>query len=752
VIAFALRLTLRGGREALARLIVIAAAVMIGVALLLTALAGIAAVHAQNNRFAWLETGAAGAAARHAVADVDPEWWLLTADEYDGEQIGRVDIAATGPSSPVPPGLPELPRPGEYYASPALAALIRSAPHGQLADRYPGRMIGTIGAAGLPSPSTLVVVVGRAASTLAATHRAVPISRISTTPPDQCNGACYSIGFDSNSIDLILSVVTAAILFPILIFIGTATRLSAARRNQRFAAMRLVGATPRQVATISTVESTLATALGVAGGFALFLLTRPLLADVPFTGSKFFSADLSLSITDIVAVAAGVPIAAAIAARLALRRVVVSPLGVSRRVTPTPPKPWRLIPLVLGLGELVLFAVIGRPPTIDGQIAAYLTGVLLTMIGLVIAGPWLTMIGSRALVRRARKPASLIAARRLADNPGAAFRAVSGLVLSLFVASIAFGIITTFDGYRASEGSSSVAATSTLVADLTFYGPRSRSAPIGTLPAPARQALRRTTGVEGIVELHAGPGFARPGPQDPLGFVSCAELATVPRVGRCPSGAQSAVVKAGYGDGWEANPDTVWPASARSAAAVDAMPVETVVVATDGSTTAIERARTVLENSVSAVDGFAPTTIAEQQSLAADTQRSKGYQRLADVVILTSLPIAGCTLAVSIVAGLNDRRRPFGLLRLTGAPLAVLRRVVTLETAVPLLLSALAATAAGFASAYLFLRSQLDETLQPPTIGYYLAVAAGIIASLALVASTLPVLDRITGPESARND
>ena len=43
-------------------------------------------------------------------------------------------------------------------------------------------------------------------------------------------------------VDLVLSVVAPALLMPVLIFIGTATRLSAARREQRFAAMRLVGA------------------------------------------------------------------------------------------------------------------------------------------------------------------------------------------------------------------------------------------------------------------------------------------------------------------------------------------------------------------------------------------------------------------------------------------------------------------------------------------------------------------------------
>jgi hypothetical protein len=34
----------------------------------------------------------------------------------------------------------------------------------------------------------------------------------------------------------------------------------------------------------------------------------------------------------------------------------------------------------------------------------------------------------------------------------------------------------------------------------------------------------------------------------------------------------------------------------------------------------------------------------------------------------------------------------------------------------------------------------------------YLVVAAGLVVSLAVIASTLPLLNRITGPEVARND
>src|SRR5207249_1107036 len=135
-----------------------------------------------------------------------------------------------------------------------------------------------------------------------------------------------------------------------------------------------------------------------------------------------------------VVVAVGVPLGAAVAARIALRRVNVSPLGVTRLVTPRPPRVWRILPLLAGiaeLGYLAYFSDIGdnHRHSSNEQAFAYLGGVFLIMIGLVVAGPWLTMLGSRIMARRAGRAATLIAGRRLADNPKTSFRAVSGLVL-----------------------------------------------------------------------------------------------------------------------------------------------------------------------------------------------------------------------------------------------------------------------------------------------------------------------------------
>ena len=127
MIPLGLRLVVNGGREAIIRLVVLTVAVGLGVGLLLTALAATNAVSAWNNRHAWFWTGTAWVPPGPA-AGIAPLWWHPSGDTFDGQTISRFDVAATGASSPVPPGVLRDPGPGQYYASPALAALLRSTP------------------------------------------------------------------------------------------------------------------------------------------------------------------------------------------------------------------------------------------------------------------------------------------------------------------------------------------------------------------------------------------------------------------------------------------------------------------------------------------------------------------------------------------------------------------------------------------------------------------------------------------------
>ena len=234
-------------------------------------------------------------------------------------------------------------------------------------------------------------------------------------------------------------------------------------------------------------------------------------------------------------------------------------------------------------------------------------------------------------------------------------------------------------------------------------------------------------------------------------LVSCAQLAGVPALGRCRPGATVAAIEPDYGGGLVGRPplaDTTWPAVDLPGPDLDRLPIDTLAVATDGSTAAIEQARGTL--SAAYPDTFAPQTMGELKSNS--SRVIDGYRQLANVVILTSLPIAGCSLAVNIAGGIAERKRPFSLLRLAGAPLAVLRRVITLEAAAPLLVTATVSIGAGFLTAHLFLRAQLHETLRAPGLQYYVVIVVGLAASLAVIASTLPLLNRLTGPEFARNE
>ncbi len=727
MIPFALRLTLRGGREALIRLVLLGVAVAIGAGLLLTTLAGINAVNEQNSRYAWLNSG------RESNVDSSGSlWWSAQGDYFDGQLLGRIDVAPAGPDAPTPPGMAHLPRPGEYYVSPALAKLLDSTPRDQLGDRFPGHLAGVLDSSALPSPDFLIVVIGHTPEEMASLDGAVRVNHIEAHSPDDCIDCV--VGIRSSAMDLVLGVVALAMLFPVLMFIGTATRLSAARREQRFAAMRLVGATPKQIAVIATVESTVAAIAGTIVGFGLFALFRKPVAAIPFTGIPFFPSDLSLTFVDVLIVALGIPLGAAIAARIGLRRVRISPLGVTRRVTPTSPRAWRLIPMLIGLAELAYF--IGhRPMTGMGQLWAFLPAMLIIMGGLVFAGPWLTMAGSRMLARHASRPASLIATRRLSDNPHAAFRAVSGLMLALFITSVAVGIITTITAYRG--GPVQGPATE---ASLNKNG-------IGKTGVPDSLVgqLRAMDGVKALILVHQSPDSFD-------AYVSCADLAQAQAFGHCAPGTE---VANGYidliGPGGPVRPDqVVLPDSGLTLRQLQQLPVTSLVVLTDGSRAAIERARTWIELAYPHDLRRLPTTDADYA--ANTTGALAGWTQLANVAILTSLPIAGCSLAVSIAGGLSERKRPFSLLRLSGVPVRLLRRVVLLESAVPLLASAALAIAMGFLAAHLFLVAQMHYNLLAPGVSYYVIVAVGLLASLAIIGSTLPLLERITGPETARSE
>ncbi|MGH3287268.1 MAG: FtsX-like permease family protein, partial [Streptosporangiaceae bacterium] len=380
-----------------------------------------------------------------------------------------------------------------------------------------------------------------------------------------------------------------------------------------------------------------------------------------------------------------------------------------------------------------------------------------------------------AMARRTSRPGTLIAARRLADDPRAAFRAVSGLVLALLITTVAVVAITTQNAKDrtrwGSAGEANVLTDQVSSQRSDIRSPGTNQATAGPGPAAPIASLtaqlRGIPGVQGVVVLRADPGLTIPetfhnlgitpygtGPV-PAGAVSCAQLATVPALGRCPAGASAAEFPAGgFGVGgplFGKDTSTItWPAANVPAARLDTLGVDAINVGTNGTTATVEQVRTVLETARAYPEVRTPSTISDV--IAQANSKDNDLQELANVVILVSLPIAGCTLAAGIAAGLADPKRPFSMLRLTGARLAMLRRVVTLESAVPLLAAAAVAIGTGFGATAMYASLEMQHPMVAPGAGYYLLTAGGILTALGIIAASLPLLARITGPDVVRNE
>ena len=715
-----------------------------GVGLLLAALAGINGLHAQSDRGAWLNS---------AVQPTPPTsparglWWEPSTDSFGGQLIDQIDVAAAGPGAPIPPGMSRLPGPGQYFASPELVSLLRSQPADELRDRYPGRLVGTIGGAGLPSPNSLIIVIGHSVGQLSKQPAAIEIGAIHHGLAN-CYG-CQSVVGSGPVLEFVLVGGAVALVLPILILIATASRLSAVRREERFASMRLVGATPRQISTISAVEAVIAALAGVvlvsdsssqsdhccttcrSPGPRWHRVTSPF---TPSTSSSRWSESPSPPPSPHVSRCAGYR---------------SRPLGVTRRVRKRPPGIARIVPLLAGIAFLAYFDAAGKPGAIGSQLLELLVGFALLIVGLVLAGPWFTTAGSRIMAKRASRPATLIAGRHLLDNPKAAFRFVSGLVIALFVASAAIGALSSVT-HVTGEGSAN-ASLGTLVDPFCTYSTTDcpTASVVASVPPSVLDELRATPGVHGVAVVHEAPNQTQEGRS--FGVIACDELAKTPAIGRCAQ--RATVASVGYFLskvlGHTANVSTTtWPSWNLSATQLASLPVSAVVVATNGSSGAIERVRTELERAFP-LQGT-PVTV---EALGPSTARLLTMiQAMTDVIIVASLIIAACSLAVNIAAGLAERRRPFSLLRLTGVPRRLLHRVVTLESALPLLLVAAVSIVVGLLAAALYLHSQVGLAFSLPGFSYWTTVIGGLAASMAIIAATFPILDRITGPEVARNE
>jgi hypothetical protein len=253
-----------------------------------------------------------------------------------------------------------------------------------------------------------------------------------------------------------LSVLALALLVvPLAALGGAAARLSARRRDDRLATLRLLGATPGLVARMTVLESTVIAVLGSLVGVVLYVAAMPLVGLLPFGGEAIGGRSLWVGFGLLVVVVASVATLAAVSAILGLRQVTISPLGVRTRQV-APRVHWLRLVLgvvaiaaaYLGLTMYMAFGDFAVMIAIFGTAFAVGIGIL------NLIGPWAVSIAATVSLSMASTPAKLIAARGILESPKAAWRQVSGVAMTSFIVVVAGSGVALLDSFGEAGSSS----------------------------------------------------------------------------------------------------------------------------------------------------------------------------------------------------------------------------------------------------------------------------------------------------------
>lgn len=736
-----LKLAIVGSRSAYGRLAGIAGGVAVGVCLLLLLWGGANGLGARDDRGAWLrEMGSPSMSSPTAVDDpavvsgpatpvpLTTSTVLMEANPgevFRNQLINRRDVAALGSTTVKIPGIGAPPEPGRYYASPALQRLIESTPRDQLGDRY-GTFAGTIDDAALPGPDSLIVITGATEAELRQSGRASLVSDFTTNP----------YGGSAAAYNTVLSIGAIAVFFPVLLLISIVTGLGAAQRRERFATLRLIGAPPRTLSRIAAVETAVPSLIGAVLGVVLAIVLRPAAAQIPVNGTRMFAADLTTGWAAAVVVGGVVVAASALVAAHRTARAGIGPLGVTRTVHEKTPTMWRTVPLLAGLAAMITAVLMIRVLEVRLtwlESPLLIGGFLLVLVGLVVIGPWLTRLVSRIGLRRARSAAGVIAASRIQKTPVATFRSVSGLVIAVFVVSVFAG------------GSSIIESTEERPARPGLLQPTSLHATVGTghTPAQAMEAARQARELPGIRSATVGYGPAALSQRDAGSeiYLRAADAAglgfeDIPVV-------ETVTVDASFLYYWTTQPLALTPAPATGLD--DLVPV-VILISTDGTPEAMDRARTALDSSgITAV----PAASSVDFKLQSSTRLIQGLAVLAYLGMFVAIAIAGLSLAVATASAVLDRKRVLGLMRLMGMPGSVMRRIITREAAVPLLTVLLLSVGLGFLVAWLMVTGINDAyRMTWPAPDYFMALGLSLFLALGAVTATF-VFIRGTTPMTA---
>ena len=723
----------KSGRQSFARLGLTTVAVALGIVLVCYFTAGVNGLMGRASGLA-INTAAyqatRGVAEQKPIAGVEPLKVGGTrrgdASKWRGQYIQYYSMYGTAKS----PQFAKLktPRPGEYYLSKALADAVAEYPEDNILARFGKntKYLGVIPSEYVASPDTLMIVRGASAEEVAEsdtfTKSQGQPSYFADIYRTDANGLKSDAKIDPVAV-IVFGIGGTILLFPIVIFVSVATQLGAAQREKRYAALRLIGATKRQVAR---------SAVGVLIGLGAFWLLQAPLQDFKMDGMRFNPSDLALTGTQY-ALIIGLTLGLTMFVNWRrMRRAQISPLGVSRSVEKVKKlRAWRALVPALGIA---FFAWLSSKPGRDWLAAnkesalpsvLLMAALLLVMFGLILAGGWLTNKLSLLAARWANNASMLIAGKRTAVHSRTIFRSVSGVVLALFAGSFYLTATSGIEGLNAQA-----------IKDNGFSQlKRGTAIVIGrSLPGDMAEQLQQKSYITSVATIY---------PREDGDAIRCQDLAKYTEH-TCPNNArpdQFALLNF--------DKPVVKKVSLINDR-VDTKGVKEYLV-TLKSDNDIEKLRTLVTAKANQYDlTYAVSGTDSKKPHINPTIRE--FADLAYVGIGVTLFVAVASLIVSTISGLMERRRSLYTLRLGGMRLIQLKRLVMVESVAPLLMTSVLSCGIGVWTGAVFtgmFSTTLKSTLTPT---YFAIVGVGLAAAIIGIYLILPMVDKLTRAEANQTE
>lgn len=747
------RISLGGGRTSWVRLALTGVGVGLGVLVLLAAASAPNTIGSRRDR----QEATQLILGQQPIAGVDPLYAAYDDKSFRGHPIMGNYVTPGGAKAPLPPGTDRFPGDGEILLSPALAELLASPEGEQLRPRFPQKVVGTVGQAGLNGPNSMVFIAGDASIT----HTA--------------RNAVYRYGLDQRNrqVDpvlwLLVLVGMVVLLFPVLVFISISTRLAGPERDHRLAALRLIGAGSQRVRRIAAGEALLGAGVGVVVGTVLFAVGRQFAENIELFGISVFVSDLTPSPALALLIFALVPVMAVVGALFAMRHTVVEPLGVVRQGKPINRKLWwRLIPVAAGVALLALQA--GVLTTNDGQPSelALAGGICLLLLGIPVLLPWLV---ERSVTRvRGGAPAWQLAIRRLQMDSATAARVVGGVAVVL---AGGIALQTVMASAQAGIVKKPWVESTRNMLDFNVRGVAAdRFGEIAMIVAESKGV--RSVEPSRVFSVDRGGGKST----DVL-VTSCAELRRISEIDGCVDGdafeavamSQPDDLKSGelvttvHGYGSEAVKGPQWTIPQLKPARGN---VPNGLMVTPGALRGLQVTYTsnrlfatldpavpdAADRALNAVGAYGWQVQGQYLGGSDPTAREKEFLAVRRALLagsLITLLLAGSSLLVLALEQVRARRRPLAVLAASGVPRSTLAWSLLWQNALPLLLAMVVALATGVGLGVLLLR----VISQPLTLDFAgMGVLAGASAVLIVVVTlmTLPALRQATGALGLRSE